>query len=107
MAPVEIAPDAFTGMSIVEGAIKWLGMAGQPARTTEAIVDALKKGGLQRVTPASTATLLVRSHNSGGAIVRAQKGLWGLEAWYPKRPPKTNRKAKAGESSTEEGGEAG
>jgi hypothetical protein len=86
--PVVIPPGAFTGRSIVEAAAMWLGMVGQPARSTEAIVDALKKGGLQRVTPASTATLLIRDHNNNGPIVRVQKGLWGLEAWYPKRPPR-------------------
>ena len=86
-----IAVDEFTGMNITEAAEHYLRIVGRPARSTQDIVDGLMKGGLERVAPASAATLFIRSHNTGGKIVRIQKGLWGLEEWYQKRPPKIKR----------------
>ena len=54
------------------------------------------------MAPASVATLLIREHNGGGAIVRAQKGFWGLAEWYPKRPPKLKRLGTVTEGKTVE-----
>lgn len=90
----EIAPDEFTGMTIAEAAYKYLKKVGRPARTTEAIVEALTSGGLQRISPASVSTILFRGHNADAPVVRIQKGLWGLAEWYPKRPPKIGRSPK-------------
>jgi hypothetical protein len=91
---IEIAPDEFTGLTIAEAAHKYLKKVGRPARTTEAIVDALTRGGLQRISPASVSTILFRGHNADAPVVRIQKGLWGLAEWYPKRPPKITRSLK-------------
>src|SRR3990167_8166730 len=81
----QLVHDSFVGLSIVEASEQYLKLMGRPARSTDEIVDALTRGGLQRVAPASVATLLIREHNGDGAIVRAQKGFWGLAAGYPKR----------------------
>jgi hypothetical protein len=104
----EIGPDAFTGMTIAEAAEKYLRIVGRPARTTENIVEGLMRGGLRKVSPASVASILVREHNSDGPVVRVQKGVFGLAAWYPRRPPKTKGAKANGEEAEadEESGEA-
>jgi hypothetical protein len=51
------------------------------------------QGGL-KVSPDSVVTILTRSHNNDGPIIRIQKGVWGLAAWYPKRPAKIGRSTK-------------
>jgi len=89
--PAEISVDRFTGVSIVDAVEDYLNLVGRPARATSDILEALSKGGLQKVSPDSVTTLLTRSHNNEGPVVRAQKGHWGLAAWYPKRPPKIGR----------------
>jgi hypothetical protein len=78
-------------MSITEAAEKYLRIVGRPARATQEIVDGLLKGGLERVSPESAATLFIRSHNTNGKVVRVQKGLWGLDEWYQKRPARIRR----------------
>lgn len=98
----QIVHDSFVGLSIVEASEQYLKLVGRPARSTDELVDALTRGGLQRVAPASVATLLIREHNGGGAIVRAQKGFWGLAQWYPKRPPKLKRTGTVPEGKTVE-----
>jgi hypothetical protein len=98
----EIGPDTFTGMSIEKAGEKFLRLVGRPARTTQEIVDGLLRGGLPRVSPESVATIFIRSHNSDGAVVRVQKGLWGLADWYPKRPPKLKRTKGGEEEEAEE-----
>lgn len=95
-----VQADTFVGMSIGDAAPKYLGMVGRPARSTEEIVQALLSGGLQRVSPASVATILIRIHNADGPVVRVQKGLWGLAEWYPKRPPRATRKSEEKESAS-------
>jgi hypothetical protein len=87
----QLHPDSFVGMSIAEASAEYLRMVGRPARSTEEIVDALTRGGLQRVSPASVATLLIREHNNDGDVVRVQKGYYGRAEWYPRRPPKLKR----------------
>lgn len=85
----EVGSDTFTGMTIAEAAEKYLRIVGRPARTTDNIAEALARGGLRKVSPASVASILVREHNSDGQVVRVQKGVFGLASWYPRRPPKT------------------
>lgn len=100
IGPTDIHPDTFTGMTIAEAAEKYLRMVGRPARPTESLVDALLKGGLQRVAPASVSSILVRVHNAEGPVVRVQKGMWGLAEWYPKRPPKLVRRVTKEDGTT-------
>ena len=98
----QLHPDSFVGMSIVEASAQYLKMAGRPARSTDEIVDALTRGGLQRVSPASVATLLIREHNNEGPVVRVQKGFYGLAEWYPRRPAKVKRAGTVTEGKTVE-----
>jgi hypothetical protein len=95
-----VEADTFVGMSIGDATPKYLAMVGRPARSTDEITQALLRGGLQRVSPASVATILVRIHNTDGLVVRVQKGLWGLAEWYPKRPPRVARKSEEKESAS-------
>ncbi len=61
--PNEVQGDTFVGMNIATGSVKYLGMIGRPARTTEDIYTALTKGGLSHVSRGSVATILQRVHN--------------------------------------------
>ncbi len=79
---IDIQPDTFHGKNILQGAEKYLNMVGRPARSTEEIVDALGRGGLN-TTPGSLATILGRV--KGGAIQRVKRGLWGLAEWYSEK----------------------
>lgn len=96
-----IALDEFTGRNITEAAEAFLRIVGRPPQSTQEIVEGLQKGGLERVSPVSVAMLLIRSHNTGGKVVRVQKGLWGLEEWYGKHPAKITR-IKNGDEEVEE-----
>jgi hypothetical protein len=89
--PNDVQRDQFTGLSIAEAAAEYLRIVGRPARSTDEITDAIRRGGLQRVSLGSVATILIRGHNSNGPVVRVQKGLWGLADWYPKRPARIMR----------------
>lgn len=88
----EIQVDQFVGMNIVPAAEAYLRHVGRPARPTAEMIEGLGKGGL-RASPDSVTTLLTRSHNGDGPIVRAQKGYWGLAEWYSRRPPRIGRTA--------------
>ncbi len=82
----EIQADTFVGRNISEATAHYLRMVGRPARSTEAVTEALNRGGLV-VTQPSVGTVLLRSHNRGeGEIVRVGRGIWGLAEWYPGRP---------------------
>src|ERR1700737_3539715 len=87
----EIQPDTFYGMSIAEAAKKFLTMSGRKPQTTDAITDALARGGLS-ANRDSVGTILVRIANQEGDIVRVGRGLWGLLDWYPGRARKVKRK---------------
>jgi len=90
----EVQSDSFVGMNIATAGVKYLKMAGRPARTTEEVYNALTKGGLTPFTRASLATIMYRIHNQGGEIFRVSKGLWGLSEWYPNRPKLAKKKSK-------------
>lgn len=87
----EIQRDTFFGMSIADAAKKFLGMSGRKPQTTDAITDALGRGGLS-ARGDSVGTILVRVANQEGDIVRVGRGLWGLLEWYPGRPRKAKKK---------------
>lgn len=98
--PKDIHGDTFVGRNIPEAAAKYLKMVGQPARTTVEITEALNKGGLT-CSAGSVATVLGREFGrQAGEVVRASKGLWGLESWYPSRPRTKRRDSEDEEEST-------
>ena len=93
----EIQADTFVGRNISEATAHYLRMVGRPARSTEAITEALNRGGLV-VTQPSVGTVLLRSHNrSDGEIVRVGRGIWGLAEWYPGRPRVRRRESEEGQ----------
>ena len=93
--PREIQPDTFYGMSIAEAAKKYLGMSGKKTQTTDAITDALNRGGVS-ASRDSVGTILVRVANQDGDIVRVGRGLWGLFEWYPGRQRRAKKKTENG-----------
>ena len=95
-----VEPDTFYGMSIAEAAKKYLNMSGKKPQTTDAITDALGRGGVN-ATRDSVGTILVRVANQDGDIVRVGRGLWGLFEWYPGRQRRTKKRPENG-GGTEE-----
>ena|SRR3989442_280936 len=87
--PVQVTADAFFNLSLVEAAKKYLRMVGQPARSTDEIVEALSQGGLPNVSKTSLAAVLFRALK-GRQIVKVGKGHWGLTEWYQKKAEATS-----------------
>ena len=92
--PAKIEKDTFYNMTLPEAARKFLQMGGKKPQTTNAIIEALAKGGLKRTTYASMYASLSRRENNVGDIINVN-GDWGLPEWYDKKP---KPKKKAGES---------
>jgi hypothetical protein len=93
-APAKIEKDTFYNMTLPDAAKKFLAMSGRKPQTTNAIIEALEKGGLKRTTYASMYTSLSRRENNVGDIVNVN-GDWGLPEWYG---AKARPKKKPGES---------
>lgn len=84
MTGTAIAPDAFFGLNLVEGAQKYLAMVRTP-KTAREIADALKDGGYKTTSKAfnnTVFTVLDRVDKNEGAIAKVNKA-FGLAAWYP------------------------
>src|ERR1700730_10715493 len=79
--PIEVAPDAFYSLSLVEATKKYLKLAGPPARSTDEILAALVQGGLPDATKDSLGSVLIRA-TKGREVRKVGKGLWGLSEWY-------------------------
>jgi hypothetical protein len=86
--PASIPDDAFFGLSIVEGAKKFLTMVRRKQSVKE-LADALDRGGLPHSSTnfvATVATMLNRADDPD--LVRVGRGEWGLAPWYGNRRPK-------------------
>ncbi len=81
IAPAKIEKDTFYNMTLPDAARKFLQMSNRKPQTTNAIIDALEKGGLKRTTYASMYGSLSRRVNQVGDIVNVN-GDWGLPEWY-------------------------
>lgn len=80
-------PGAFLGMSIVDATKKLLATKRQALKVPD-ILAALKAGGLalNSKEPGNViGSVLTRHFNEVGEIVRVERGLWGLQEWYPNR----------------------
>src|SRR5437867_2538582 len=88
--PAKIEKDTFYNMTLPDAAKKFLAMSGKKPQTTNAIVDALEKGGLKRTSYASMYTSLSRRANNVGDIVNVN-GDWGLPEWYGSKPKPKKR----------------
>ena len=85
LGAVDIHPDSFFGLSIIEASKKFLRMARRAQHLT-AIASALEHGGLKRPADNVLSGILVRAAK-GREVTKVGKGMWGLSEWYPK-PPK-------------------
>ena len=97
-----IRPDEFFGMTVLEGAKKYLGMTKRP-QNARSVTEALQIGGylFSSGNPVTTVASVLNRGLDGGGIVRTGKGMFGLVEWYPgsgrARKPRQN-----GESETQE-----
>ena len=98
-APTKIEKDTFYNMTLPDAAKKFLTMCGRKPQTTNAIIDALEKGGLKRTTYASMYASLSRRENNVGDIVNVN-GDWGLPEWYGAKPKPKKRPAEEKNEST-------
>jgi hypothetical protein len=91
VGPIQVTDGEFFGMSQPKAAAIFLDRAGRtrPQRT-EAIIAALKKGGVEfkGKDPAQTFyTILARSPS----FTNVGKSTWGLSSWYPDRSKKPSK----------------
>lgn len=80
-APGKIEKDTFYNLTLPDAAKKFLAMCGKKTQTTNAIIDALEKGGLKKTTYASMYASLSRRETNVGDIINVN-GDWGLPEWY-------------------------
>jgi hypothetical protein len=90
-ASTKIEKDTFYNMTLPDAAKKLLAMSSRKPQTTNAIIEALEKGGLKKTTYASMYASLSRRENNVGDIVNVN-GDWGLPEWYGAKP-KPKKKA--------------
>jgi hypothetical protein len=99
-APPQIRADEFFGMTVLDGAKKYLTMMKRP-QSSQTITEALQQGGylFSAGNPVATvASVLNREDGKpSGAVVRIGKGTFGLAEWYPNRP---RRKRANGDTDT-------
>lgn len=96
----QIRSDEFFGMTVLDGAKKYLAMMKRP-QGSQTITDALQQGGylFSAGNPVATvASVLNRDDGKGGDVVRTGKGMFGLAAWYPNR---SRRKKTNGDTETD------
>lgn len=89
-----VRSDEFFGMTVLDGAKKFLGMTKRP-QNARAVTEALQKGGylFSSGSPITTVASVLNRALEGGGIVRPAKGMFGLAEWYPQnrsRRPRQN-----------------
>ncbi|HEX9750896.1 MAG TPA: hypothetical protein VGB22_06390 [candidate division Zixibacteria bacterium] len=82
---VDIRSDAFFGLSFTDATYKYLQMIRRP-QTTEAICEALQKGGIESKSQNFLITVYSSLRRDARRFVRVKKKEWGLVEWYPTRP---------------------
>jgi DNA-directed RNA polymerase delta subunit len=99
----DVPNGALLGMSIADAAKKIL-IAQRRQMQTPEIVAALEKGGVVLTSNDKNNTvgsLLLRRFYNTGDIVRVNRGVWGLQEWYPGRKfAKGNRVGEERESAS-------
>lgn len=99
--PGGIKPGAFHKMTIPDATKKYLETVHQK-QGTQAVIDALEKGGLPRGKYNTVYSILARRQKQVGDIINMQ-GDWALKEWYPNYRPTVKGAAKNGtEKKTEE-----
>lgn len=82
VASGQIHHDTFYGMSVIDAAKKYLSIVGKPARSTQEVMDGLKKGGIDKEY-ATVSSVLARAARTGQGLDNVGRGNWGLSEWYP------------------------
>lgn len=80
-----VRPGSFLTMSIPDATKKHLESAHQK-QSTQAVMDALEKGGLPRAKYNTVYSILRRREKQVGDIINMQ-GDWALKEWYPNYRP--------------------
>ena len=90
--PAKIEKDTFFNMSIADAAAKFLMMSNRKPQPTNAIIEAMEKGGLKRSAYQTVYSILSRRQNQRGDVVNVN-GDWALQEWYGTVKPKPKKKA--------------
>jgi hypothetical protein len=104
---IQMRPDEFFGMSILQAAKRYLALAKQP-KTAPDIAETVKAHGLLNTSKGFTNTVysvLYRESARGGKTVVRVGNAWGLSEWYPNRPksqPKGKKAAPDAEDDTDD-----
>jgi hypothetical protein len=107
VGPIQVTDGEFFGMSQPKAAAIFLERAGRtrPQRT-EAIIAALRKGGVEFKGKDPSQTFYSILARNPGTFTNVGKSTWGLSSWYPDRVKKPG-KANAEPIQNEEGSIAG
>lgn len=89
-----IADDTFFNMTVVDAAKKYLAMGHRQPKSTQEILDALQRGGLQSAIYDTVSALISRKAKRGEDFVKLPKRKWGLVEWYG--APKNIKRKKSG-----------
>lgn len=82
VAQGKIPSDAFFGMTIADAAVKYLQIwANRKPQSTNAIIEALEAGGMEKKAYTTVYGILNRRANKEQDVVNV-KGDWGLADWY-------------------------
>lgn len=82
----QIGTDEFFRLSTTEAIKKLLKIVGKPARSTQDIIDGLKRGGSNTASYTNVYTSLGRLQKKKEVVKVGDN--WGLEEWYPPAPSK-------------------
>jgi hypothetical protein len=89
-SPARIESDTFFNLSYPQAAIKFLGMTNKRPQSTNAIMDAIAQGGLNKPSYNTLYATLARRCREFGDLVNV-KGDWGLPEWYGGKPKAKKR----------------
>jgi len=81
----KLPSDAFFGMTVIDGAKKYLSMVKRPKKAAE-ITNALKQGGMLNTSAnfvATVYTTLRRDAKRTGQVIQLPDKTWALAQWYP------------------------
>jgi hypothetical protein len=92
-APAPIEKDTFYNLSFPEAAKKYLGMVNKKPQSTNAVIDALAKGGLSKAAYNTMYATLSRRSKDFGDIINVN-GDWALPEWYGQKPKSNKKRSK-------------
>ena len=104
VGPISVAEGEFYGLSQTKAARAFLERAGRTRpQKTEDILAAIRRGGIT-VGGKDPAGLLYRLLLRDKSFRRVGTSLWGLDAWYPPRKPRSEQDTPEARSDSEDAG---